>query len=217
MNPPFTLEQFLQVFKSYNETVFPAQFGLYALAIICIYLCFKPTPTSGKVISSILAFFWLWMGVMYHLLFFTSINPLAYGFGVMFVMQGIGFLYVGVIRQQLRFQFKKGLYGMASGALVLFALVVYPVLGMALGHRYPSSPTFGLPCPTTIFTFGILLLSVKKFPYILWPIPLLWSVIGFMAAFHFGILEDTGLILSGLITLPLLIAHNQKMDTARNT
>lgn len=33
-------------------------------------------------------------------------------------------------------------------------------LSMRLGDGYPLSPTFGLPCPTTIFTFGIFLLAV---------------------------------------------------------
>jgi len=27
---------------------------------------------------------------------------------------------------------------------------IYPAVGFPLGHRYPSWPTFGVPCPTTI-------------------------------------------------------------------
>ena len=36
------------------------------------------------------------------------------------------------------------------------ALVAYPVLSAMLGREFPEMPTFGLPCPTTIFTLGLL-------------------------------------------------------------
>jgi hypothetical protein len=54
---------------------------------------------------------------------------------------------------------------------VVFALVLYPVIGYTFGHIYPSSPTFGLPCPTTIFTFGIFLWSDKRLPVAILVIP----------------------------------------------
>ena len=96
--------------------------------------------------------------------------------------------------------------------LVVFALVVYPLLGYASGHRYPFSPTFGLPCPTTIFTFGMLLMANKKFPVAILIIPFLWSIIGFTAAYHFWILEDTGLLAAGIIALPLILWRNRSFS-----
>ena len=95
--------------------------------------------------------------------------------------------------------------------LILFALIIYPVLGYFIGHVYPFSPTFGLPCPTTIFTFGLLLLNSKRCPVTILIIPLVWSIIGFMAAIQFGILEDTGLLVAGLITISLLLYRNRML------
>lgn len=40
-------------------------------------------------------------------------------------------------------------------------------------------------------------------------IPCIWSVIGFTAAFNFGIIEDTGLIIAGLLTFFMLIFRNR--------
>ena len=77
MKPPFTIEQFLEVFKNYNEGVFPMQILFYLMGIIAIYLALKPNAHSNKIISSIMAFFWLWMGVVYHLIYFTEINKLV--------------------------------------------------------------------------------------------------------------------------------------------
>ena len=73
------------------------------------------------------------------------------------------------------------------------------------GHVYPSTPTFGLPCPTTIFTLGLLCWADKKRPPIVWVIPILWSVIGFAAAYSLGIKEDIGLFVAGILIIILLV------------
>ena len=70
MKTPFSLDQFFEVFKNYNETVFPAQIFLYLTSFMAIYLLIKPTSISNKIISGLLAFFWLWMGIVYHIIFF---------------------------------------------------------------------------------------------------------------------------------------------------
>ena len=156
-----------------------------------------------------MAFFWLWMGVVYHLIYFTEINNLAYFFGAFFILQSILFVVLGVFQNKFSFQFHADKFGITGMSLVVFALIIYPILGYFFGHVYPSSPTFGLPCPTTIFTFGLLLFNIKKCPILILIIPCMWSIIGFMAAFQFGILEDTGLIVASLMTTVLLIYRNK--------
>lgn len=214
MKTPFTLDQFFEVFKNYNETVFPAQIFLYLTSFIMIYLLIKPTSISNKIISGLLTFFWLWMGIVYHFIFFTTINNAAYIFGATFLLQSVLFLTHGVFKNKLSFSFHSDIYGVTGIVLILFALIIYPVLGYFLGHIYPFSPTFGLPCPTTILTFGVLLLSDKKFPIVILIIPFLWSVIGFTAAFNFGIWEDTGLIIAGLLSSFLILIKNRKYRQA---
>lgn len=217
MKTPFTVEQFFGVFRNYNQAVFPMQIIFYLVSMIAIYLIFKPTSKTDKVISGILALLWLWMGIVYHLIFFTAINKAAYLFGALFILQGILFLIFGVSQNKLSFKFHYGLVGWMGLILILFALIVYPVLGYALGHRYPSSPTFGLPCPTTIFTFGLLLLTHKNCPVAILIIPLMWSVLGFTAAFNFGVVEDTGLIVSGLLSILMILFRNKKYKHALHT
>jgi len=102
-----------------------------------------------------------------------------------------------------------------GGIFALYALVIYPVLGYSFGHVYPASPTFGAPCPTTIFTFGLLLWTDKRFPRHILVIPLLWSIIGFTAALSLTIREDFGLLIAGLLgtLLILLVRGKQSLPT----
>ncbi|MCU0332977.1 MAG: DUF6064 family protein [Ignavibacteriaceae bacterium] len=210
MQIPFSLADFLNVFNTYNQSIFPLQIVFYFIAFICIYILFTENKNSNKIISVVLSFFWLWMGIVYHLIFFSAINKAAYIFGALFIIQGILFFIWGVFKGELSFDYRKTNYNNAGILIILYALIIYPVLGYNLGHAYPYSPTFGLPCPTTIFTFGILLFSNKKIPVYILIIPLLWSVVGFTAALTLTIYEDIGLLIAGLTTFTFLLISNRE-------
>lgn len=210
MKLPFTSEEFLTVFENYNQAIFPAQVFLYLLAALMVYLSVRKEEWTDKAISGILSFFWLWMGITYHIAFFATINKVAYFFGALFIMQGGFFLWKGVFQNKLVFYLTKDRYSFVGAVLMLFALIVYPIIGYALGHIYPASPTFGLPCPTTIFTFGMFLTLNNKYPKIIVFIPLLWAIIGFSAAFALGIKEDISLLVAALLTAGFLIIKHKK-------
>jgi len=213
MELPFTTEQFLDIFRKYNGDVWPAQIVFIILALAAVYFSIRKTTFSDKVITGILFFFWIWMGIVYHLLYFSTINKVAIVFGALFIIQSLFFLYVGVVKSKLQFQLKGNAYGITGMTLVTFALLFYPILGHRLGHEYPSSPTFGLPCPTTIFTFGILLLSSKRLSLLILFIPFLWSLIGFSAAFKLGMKEDLSLLLAGVASMVLIPMLNRSLKT----
>ena len=98
--------------------------------------------------------------------------------------------------------------------MILYALIVYPLLGRALGHRYPYSPTFGAPCPTTIFTFGIVLLSAVPRSRIVLVIPVLWSLLGAFAALRLGMWEDAGLVISAIVATLIVVLEHPHQDQA---
>lgn len=64
MDLPFSLTDFLNVFKDYNQSVFPLQIIFYLIAFLCIYLLFTENKNATRIISIALSFFWLWMGIV---------------------------------------------------------------------------------------------------------------------------------------------------------
>ena len=202
---PFTTSDFLNIFKAYNTSVFPFQIVLFASAIYIIYLVIRLKKYSNKVVTGILIFYWLWNGIVYHILFFSSINPAAYAFGVVFIIQAALFYKAGIMDKNLVYEISNDLKTYTGALFILYALIIYPILGYTGGHIYPSSPTFGLPCPTVIFTFGILLWAKNKIPFYILGIPIIWSIIGISAAINLEIKEDFGLIVSALIGSTLII------------
>jgi len=205
MQLPFTAAQFFEIFRTYNEAVWPAQIALHVLALIALGLVFVPRRGSGTAISAILAFLWAWLGLAYHLAFFAAINPLAYAFAGFSVAAAAAFLWQGVVRRRLEFRWSSTPRAVTGLVLMAFALVVYPVWSSTTGHPYPTLPTFGLPCPTTLFTLGLLGLVAAPYPRSPLVVPVAWCFVGAQAAFLLGVQADLSLIVAGLFGLVLLV------------
>jgi hypothetical protein len=204
---PFSPEQFFAVFTRYNETVWPMPIALNSAALLSIALLFVPGAWPSFVITLILALLWAWMAIAYHIAFFTSINPAAWLLGMGFLLGSLAFAWHGIARPDLNFRFVRGVRGISGAALIVFALVLYPVIGYFLGHRYPSAPTFGLPCPTTIFTLGLLLYAASPLPKTVLVVPLLWAAVGALAAFQLGVYEDLALAIAGVVTIVVMLVQ----------
>lgn len=217
MQLPFTPEQFLEVFRRYNTAFWPMQWLLFAVAVAILLRVRLRPSSSTRLVTGFLALLWLWMGAAYHLSFFSAINKAAYAFGALFIAQAIAFGWLA--RHSTSFTFEsRGSPGTVVGwVLVTYALLIYPLLGYALGHRYPESPTFGLPCPTTIFTFGVLLWMKPPAPRWIFIVPLLWSVLGTSAALQLGMWEDLGLTAAAVATIATLVLRRRRHESIQKS
>lgn len=205
MDLPFTPDEFFTVFEQYNTAVWPMQIVLNLLGISAIYFAVKRVTVSDKIIALILGVLWIWTGIAYHFSFFAVINPAANVFALLCIIQALLFLWFGVFKSRISVAFHPSVYGLMGGVLLLYALLVYPLLGYAFGHLFPRAPSFGLPCPTTMFTFGLLFWADRTLPKVILILPLLWSIIGSSAAFTLGVHEDIGLLISGVAGLAMLV------------
>jgi hypothetical protein len=198
MSLPFTREQFFEVFADYNEGVMPLQLGLFLLALSAFGAMVVRRRGSDRVVSAILAGLWAWMGIVYHFIYFAPVNPAAAMFGAMFLASAALFTWAGVVRGRLVFDGESRARRIAGHALITYALVGYPLLSLLLGRQFPELPTFGLPCPTTIFTIGMLAFLSRPFPRYVLAVPIAWAFIGAQAALTLGLYEDLGLLVAGL-------------------
>lgn len=204
---PFTTEQFFDVFERYNTDLPFAGLVLSVAACCAVILSFT---RLSKFSFFILAFLWIWAGAAYHIAYFTSVNPLAWGFGAAFILQGL-FLSFFALKSEVRDNNASwNLRRFGGVILMFFAIVVYPFLSGIFGHEYPRSPTFGHPCPLTIFTFGLLLAGSKSVPLYVIIIPIVWSMIGTSASILFGVWQDLTLLASAFVFVVLSIMTRGK-------
>jgi hypothetical protein len=201
---PFTQDQFLAVFAAYNLAVWPAQLVAYLLGLGMVLALLRPTRQSNRMVSAGLALMWVWTGLAYHAQFFAPINKAAQAFAALFVAQGLMFAHAALLRSDLCFSQGYGLRAWLGWALIVYATLVYPLIGVA-GHGYPAMPMFGItPCPVTLFSFGVLLLAQPPVPRRLLVIPFVWALVGGSAAFLLAVPQDWPLLVSGLLVVPWL-------------
>jgi Family of unknown function (DUF6064) len=219
---PFTTEAFYGVFKAYNTAVWPIQLLLLALGVLAVALLIRQPSYASVGISTILTVLWAWQALAYHLVFFAAINPLAYIFAALFIAGAVTFFWQGVVYNNLNFKITTGWRMGAGWGLMFFALFFYPAWTYLAGHRYPAFPTFGLPCPTTLFSIGLLAFLSKPYPRSVFVTPILWCFVGSQAAFVFDIQADLGLIVAGVFGLVLAVQSKlifntiQKNDNYKN-
>jgi Family of unknown function (DUF6064) len=70
--------------------------------------------------------------------------------------------------------------------------------------------TVGLPCPTTIFTIGVLAFAVPPCPRSPLIVPVLWCFVGAQAAILLSVRPDLGLIAAAAVGIGLLITARQQ-------
>jgi hypothetical protein len=209
---PFNSEQFFAVFASYNAAIWPLQIGAYLLGAVAVALLSSRRQGTDRRIVAILAAMWLWTGLVYHAIFFAAINKAAYLFAVLFIVQSAALTHTGVYRSDVRFSLHPRWATRTGFLFIGYAAVLYPLLGISTGHRYPDMPMFGVtPCPVTIFTFGMLLMTAPSLSRWLLVIPFVWSLIGGSAAILLDVPQDWFLLVSGLIAVPLIAFRKRQI------
>lgn len=203
------IEEFLNVLGSYNLKIWPLQIIAFLFGLVAVVFAFRKTKSSGKVILAILSLLWLWNGAVFCLLFWSTIYKLAYIFAALLVIQG-ALLIVALFRSDIVISFHPDWMSVIGIILIIYSMAGYQIFGYFLGHIYPNFFPFGLvPCPTTIFTIGLLMMTYEKIPGYYLIIPIIVSTGGFMVV-PMGILEDIGLILAGIFGIVLILRKDKQ-------
>ena len=209
-----TVNQFYEYITSYTNTFWPVMVLTYLLAIFVFYFSYKKTEFSDKIISGILAFLWLWSGLIFWIgtfgpyslsIFNLTIPGIWVVIGIVFIIQGCLLILFGIINPSISVKIEKNSYFYLGLLFVLYALFIYPIIGFLTGHPYPNYPIFGIfPCPVTIFSFGIFLWTDKKVNLILIILPLIYALCGILPVLLYEVLADLGLIIFGILGFSLI-------------
>jgi hypothetical protein len=216
MRLPFTVEQFYRVFVEYNDAIWPMQIVLYLVGFAALFLLFRARTTDSRFISGMLGLLWAWAAIAYYFTFFTAISRSGWVIGSVLLAGGIWIGWVGAVKNEIRFQLRGDLRGWVGWMLIVYALIAYPLIGYAVGHRFPAMPTFGAPCPVTIFTVGLLMLAASPVPRSVFVAPAVWGLFGgATATFQLGVYQDAGLMIAGAIALVAAIFSAKPIGAAK--
>jgi hypothetical protein len=203
---PFTIDMLLEYFASYNESIWPAQVAGYALGLLTLVPLVRAGKLVNRLVTAVLAFLWLWLGLVFWRRAAAEMAML-YAPTVLFTVQGALFIYA-LARDRITYGAVGPTYTVVGLLFIAYGLVAYPLIGLLVGHVYPStalSPLF--PCPGIILTFGALLLG-RRVPEYLLVVPTLWALSGALW-FSLGMVEDAGLVIAGVVGVIMIVARQR--------
>lgn len=204
------LETFLQLIARYNAAVWPLQPVAYALGLAAVVLARRATRGSSRLAAAVLAVLWAWVGLAFNWAYFRGVSRTAAPMAVLFVLEALLLVAAGVASERLRFAARPDARGIAGAVMVLYAMVGYPAVEIALGRGYPRTLPFGMvPCPTTVFTLGFLLWARPRAPWFVTVIPIVYAL-GGVAPAAMGVVEDVGLVAAGIVAVAMIVVERRR-------
>lgn len=174
----FSQQTYYRLFELYNLEWCPLQILALVLGAAVLALGWRGGARAGRAIAALLALCWLWIAWGFHWQRYASINWAASYFALAFVAQALLLLWAGVVRGRLTPLPATRLQQRAGLGLLLFALLLFPLMGPLLGRSWTQAEVFGMaPDPTALATLGVLLLAGARPAWGLFPIPVAWCLL----------------------------------------
>jgi hypothetical protein len=201
----FSPQTYYRLFERYNADLWPAHLLALVLGASPLILFFRRSDQARPWVMAILAAGWVSVAWSYFWARYASIHLAAPYFALAFVVESLLLAWMGIshsrfiIARASRWRQRTGL------GIFLIALVVYPMLGLAMGRNWTQAEVIGLaPDPTALATLGVLLLTGPRTFWVLAPIPILWCLIS--GATLWAMASPNFFIAPGLALLVALLA-----------
>jgi hypothetical protein len=203
----FSPRTYYRMFELYHGAIWPIHIVVLGSAVSIVLLARRDDKWAQPVIAGVLAGWWLWVGIAFHLNRYVTINWSAKYFAVLFLIQGVLLVWYGIVRPRFRIEFpRSGRHRVAGGLLVI--TVLYPVFGRLAGREWSQVEVLGLtPDPTAIGTLALLALSVTRVPRPLLIFPVVWCLIGAATLWALGSAETWAVIFFGLVGLVVALRN----------
>jgi hypothetical protein len=130
----FSAQTYYRLFDLYNRDLWPLQMLALVLGVAVLALWRRGGDRAGRAIAVILAMCWLWVAWGFHWQRYASINLVAGYFALAFVVQALLLLWLGGLRGRLTPVAATRLQQRAGLGLLLFAQLMFPLIGPLLGR-----------------------------------------------------------------------------------
>jgi hypothetical protein len=175
---PFSSRTYYRLFELYNLEWWPLHLLALALGVAVAALGRHGGERASRAIAVILAAGWLWVAWAFHGQRYASINLAAGYFAWAFAIEALLLLWLGAVRGGFAPGRATPLQRLGGAGLFLFALLVFPLVGLQQGRSWKQAEVFAMaPDPTALATLGVLLWAGGRPLQWLFPIPLAWCLV----------------------------------------
>ena len=211
----FSPRTYYRMFELYHTQVWPIHLLVFGSVVAVVVLLRRGEEWRHRAIAGVLAAWWFWVAIVFHLQRYATINWAGRYFAALFAIQALLLVWFGVIRPRLHFRPSRERAAYLAAGLLVFALVIEPIGGRIAGRGWRQVEMFGLtPDPTAIATLAFLALSITQPHRVLIVIPVLWCAIGAATLWALGSPETWLVMFAGLAGLILALRHDASIRAA---
>ena len=204
----FSPRTYYRMFELYHRSIWPAQVAALASLAAILLLMKREEAWARRGIAGVLAAWWLWVGITFHLDRYAQINWSAKYFAGLFAIQGLLLAWYGIVRARVQLRVARGVGDRVAVGLLVVAVLLEPIASRLAGRTWQQVELVGVtPDPTAIATIALLALAVPRSPWWLFVVPVIWCAIGGATLWALGSAEAWIVLLSGLAGLVLAMRH----------
>ena len=212
----FSPRVYYRLIELHNLAVWPVHIGAALLGLLLVRSIAKPGRGSDRLVAVSLGAIWVWVAWSFLWHRYAQINWAATYLAPMYALEGLLFIWVGCARCGLSFAPKRSPPSAAGLALLLVALLGYPLIAPALGRRWLAAETFAVvPDPTAATTLAILALSSATYRAVLMVIPCLWCFIAGATLWTMGSSDFVAPPLIGLSAIGVAVSQHRHEVSGR--
>lgn len=195
---PFTPDVYVGMIARYNLEIWPGH--LIALAFIwtMIVCARRGGQANGRVMLTLIAGFWIWVGYGFHMERYAQLNWAALAFGWIFILQGALILLWGATAKTIDARLRADKFGAFGLLLIAASIALHPGLVLMAGSAVSAGQIAGTaPLSLMLLSFGGTAFLTKRPPAWLIALPLLWCLWEFAWSWTLGLWPDYTLALIG--------------------
>jgi hypothetical protein len=205
--------EFLALFEQCNRALWPLQVVGYLAMLIVLACMITSWRHAQRAIFGILGPFWIFVGVVFQYAYLRPLYRPGRVFAVLWVTEGV-LLIFSASRLSGPFGRHTGWCAILGWLAISYSLIGYPVLGFLLrGSALRVAWPGVFPCPTALFTLAVLVMAQRPAPKWLMAVPAFWAV-GGVVPFSWGILEDLGLVVLGILIIATIVHRDRRPQCA---
>ena len=209
----FSSRTYYRLLEIHNAALWPAHLLTLAIGVMILVLVRRETPRGGRLISAVVAILWAWVAWSFLWSRYSTINWAARYAALIFGIEALLVLWLGVVRGRLEFRMERGRRSVVGVTLFVTALALYPLLLRLLGREWRQVEVFGIAAdPTVIATLGLLLTATRLRRGLL-VIPALWCVLSAATLWLLGSPETWPLI---LVMIAVIAAVSLETESSRD-
>jgi hypothetical protein len=212
----FSPRTYYRMFELYHRQIWPIQVVAIGSVAALTALMRADTQWGRRTVAGLLAAWWLWVGIAFHLNRYSTINWAAKYFAALFVIQSVLIVWQGIVRDRLQLKFGRDLTQRLAVGVLAVAVVMQPIAGAMTARTWSQVELVGVtPDPTAVATLALLALAVPRAPWSLLVIPTVSCAIGAATLWALGSAETWIVLLATIAGLVLAIRQRAYRSAPR--